>query len=201
MALAMRLLSSGVKVDELLPSVAIESGMDFVQELATSLKGEAKSDFDRSELGLAYREAKKAAPKSPKLPEGASVEDLRELAASNQEQAAAIATTAGETRPGCRKEIVDTLLEVFEEAVEVTRRQLAPLLTGYEGEATIASSAEARLQELRWRQANLQAQLVIMGPCQAAPWYASRALGRWGRPRSPTPCWASLRCRPPRPAW
>eukprot|EP00913_Durusdinium_trenchii_P026753 g25095.t1 len=69
-------------------------------------------------------------------------------------------------QPTVTEEIVDNLLECFEEAVDVTRRHLEPLMTGYEGEANIASSARARLQELKWRQANLQAQLVVMGPCQ-----------------------------------
>eukprot|EP00434_Breviolum_minutum_P013722 symbB.v1.2.012099.t1/scaffold821.1/size257772/9 len=112
---------------------------------------------------------RKAPPRSPPLPEGASTEDLGELAATNQAQAASIeaaGTISPEKRPGCRKEIVDALLEVFHEAVEVTGKHLAPLLTGYAGEANIASSAGARLQELKHRQANLQAQLVIMGPCQ-----------------------------------
>ena len=170
-SLASRLIKNGVKVDDLIPDLALESGLDFVQELASTLKGDAKNEFDTSDLGAAYREAKaaQAPPRSPPLPEGASTEDLGELAATNQAQAASIeaaGTISPEKRPGCRKEIVDALLEVFHEAVEVTGKHLAPLLTGYAGEANIASSAGARLQELKHRQANLQAQLVIMGPCQ-----------------------------------
>eukprot|EP00913_Durusdinium_trenchii_P013226 g12414.t2 len=114
-SLAVKLIQSAVKVDELIPDFALDSGMDFVQERRCSLKGDAKSDFDHSKLGAAFREAKaaQAPPLSPPLPEGASTEDLGELAANNQAQAAAIDKAAGadgadgnggEKRPGCRKE-------------------------------------------------------------------------------------------------
>lgn len=171
-SVASQLIQQGVKVDDLIPEAALESGLGFVQELASALKGDARSEFDKSQLGTAFREAKAAkaeAAPSP-LPEGTSAEDLGELTANNQAQAASIAAAGvrgeAEKRPGCRKEIGDSLLEVFEEAVEVTGKHLEPLLTGYTGEANIASSARARLQELKYRQANLQAQLVVMGPCQ-----------------------------------
>eukprot|EP00435_Cladocopium_sp_Y103_P034792 s1471_g9.t1 len=201
-SLASLLIQHGVKVDDLIPEAALESGLDFVQEGYGW--GDARSEFDKSALGTAFREAKaakaQAAPKSPPLPEGTSAEDaaqlwwsakwifpsgersaqdLGELTANNQAQAATIEAAAeksgesAEKRRGVEhgelgevREIVDTLLEVFEEAVEVTGKHLEPLLTGYTGEANIASSARARLQELKYRQANLQAQLVVMGPCQ-----------------------------------
>ncbi|CAJ1461851.1 unnamed protein product [Effrenium voratum] len=49
--------------------------------------------------------------------------DLQALAATNQAQADNIvAAGTADKRPGCRKDIVENLLEVFEEALEFTGR-------------------------------------------------------------------------------
>ncbi|CAJ1336495.1 unnamed protein product [Effrenium voratum] len=98
------------------------------------------------------------------IPEAA---DLQALAATNQAQADNIvAAGTADKRPGCRKEIVENLLEVFEEALEFTGRKMKVINTGYEGEFNIATSAMDKLAELKNRHNNLQAQLVIMGPGQ-----------------------------------
>eukprot|EP00439_Symbiodinium_sp_Y106_P060074 s1562_g8.t2 len=64
-------------------------------------------------------------------------------------------------------DIVDSLLDAFESAVDLTEMYLKPMMSGYDGEANVATSAKERIVDLQRRQADLQAQLVIMGPCQA----------------------------------
>eukprot|EP00931_Biecheleriopsis_adriatica_P054440 TRINITY_DN32033_c0_g1_i1.p1 TRINITY_DN32033_c0_g1~~TRINITY_DN32033_c0_g1_i1.p1 ORF type:complete len:976 (-),score=224.38 TRINITY_DN32033_c0_g1_i1:26-2908(-) len=173
--LAARILKLGVPVDDLLPKSALDSGLNFVEDLAAKLSGKERESLDASQLGAAWRDVQQATStkrstdtKSDRfLPEQRSAEDLGTLAEANQAQAASIeAAGKKDKRPGCRKDVADNLLDLTERALNVAEKYLEPMLSGYAGEMNIASSAKAKVKEFRDRQANLQAQLVVMGPCQ-----------------------------------
>ncbi|CAE8632108.1 unnamed protein product [Polarella glacialis] len=173
--LAALLLKLGIEVDELLPASALESGTDFVEELAGQLAGEPDllAALRQSELGAAWRRAQEAAA-AMRSTEGVLLDhrvsdgDLGTLAEANQAQAASIeAAGRRDRRPvGCRKDVVDNLLDLTEEALGIASRCLSPMMSGYAGEMNVAMSAKSRVQEFRQRQADLQAQLVVLGPCQ-----------------------------------
>lgn len=182
-SLTLALLQLGVPVDEFLPAPeVVENAASYVEELfarAAELNDSQRRLLDASQLGAAWRAAQReradtAAPSTedtdrlaPLTVKRQPTEDFGNLTEANQAQAASIEAAGKQGRPGCRKDIVDSLLDVTVEALDCAAKCLEPMLSGYAGEQNMALSAKAKVFELRQRQANLQAQLVVLGPCQS----------------------------------
>lgn len=168
--LASAILKLGVSVDELLPLAALESGTGFVGDLAARLTADEREALEASELGSAWRQSKgsrASGKRSSLLGRQVSADDFGTLSQANKAEAASIEAAGKKDRkPGCRKDVVDHLLDLTDEALDIAAKRLEPMMSGYAGEMNLAVGAKAKVREFRQRQANLQAQLVIIGPCQ-----------------------------------
>lgn len=176
----LELLKCGAAVDDLLPAnEVIENGTGFLEALftrANATHSEVCKQLETSSLGQAWKQAQEARSctktEDPTPTHGSSSCSIStsfgDMEQANRAQVASFEEIVKQDkRPGCQKDVVDSLLDVSIEAFDCAAACLQPMLSGYAGEQNIAASAKAQTLEFRRRLSDLHAKLVVMGPCQS----------------------------------